>query len=237
MAQNLNIIERMARLGEAGILTFDDDETKLGSLTRDAVLAARGAREILDAFEKRAGELRGSGHFSPQGLAARLAEVAVEALERIQRIRGLALKTAEAKLAKLREDLLVTSAAGDDVVQEMRRQEARTWLRGIGDPLQVEVALRQAVEIGDAVVVEAALGAPPSMRLLTPKALAEVTALWSEKRDPLHAAELQRLTRAVETARRLADDSEREIRKGAGLPPIDPIAEMAAGKAKAPTAA
>jgi hypothetical protein len=40
MAENLNIIERMARLGQAGIVTFDDDETRLGSITRDAVLAA-----------------------------------------------------------------------------------------------------------------------------------------------------------------------------------------------------
>ena len=68
MAENLNIIERMARLGQAGIVTFDDDETRLGSITRHAVLAARGIRDVLDGFESRAGELRNSGHFSSRGL-------------------------------------------------------------------------------------------------------------------------------------------------------------------------
>jgi hypothetical protein len=196
---------------------------------------------IAAEFEAELNRLKSSGAFTGVGLRLRASELGAATLDRAMRFAANVAK-GKAALAELDRKLAAAATVGDadSPVVEMRQREIREYLHSL-DPLQAQLLIEEGIRLRDGDLLGAVLGAPRiiALKIVSQSKLEEIRKSWAADADPLLAAQRQDLAKLVRTLEQTVKSLRQMLADATGgeVGADDPIAEMAAGKAKAPSVA
>ena len=211
---------------------FGDDWTTgaypEGSLLGNARGLYQQARHFVETVDADVTAMRGSGHFTPAGIAGQIKRKtdawAAEWRPRRERV----LATAKKHRDQIAERLKIKPADTDSPARAIREWEVRTYLLGLPD-IERRVAIETAADEGDELTLFAALGAPsPQQRrqlfALGGEALAtEIARKWAAARDPEGARELAEIEDAIQYVEHSHRQAEGFARRLAGELEDDPL--------------
>jgi hypothetical protein len=201
----------------------------------------KAVETIADEFKAELGRLKSSGAFTGVGLRMRAGELGAATLDRAMRFGANVGKGREA-LSEIDKKLAAAAAVGDagSPVVEMRQREIREYLHSL-DPLQAQLLIEEGIRLRDGDLLGAVLGAPRiiALKIVSQSKLEEIRKSWAADADPLLAAQRQDLAKLVRTLEQTVKSLRQMLADATGgeVGADDPIAEMAAGKAKAPSVA
>ncbi|MBB3913878.1 hypothetical protein [Rhizobium fabae] len=190
--------------------------TTLRQLYGDIQDAANGLKAKRDLLKQ-------TGKFTPAGIAEQLKDVARgETIPAIRTAAAEQVRKYRLEIESRRAAMKAFDHDPKDIVSEMRRQEARAWLRSM-KPDERTKAVRNA---SDPLIKEAALSVPVELTGLLPSTRDDLTRQLLEERYGDEIEALNELDAAVSTVERAVDGARDDVREALGMVPHDFNAEF-----------
>lgn len=182
-------IQRMSRFGAVPAVAKPGGDPEVERYVR----GTRGSIELTELLEAEVSRLRSGGGFTKKGLAMRKTELARDSLGELAHLEK-DLEYRRVALDALRAELRVQPSTGDASAHAIQLVEIRAALREIVD-LERVVVLNKAVEEGEEIIFQAIDLWPSSLGELVPREMLEdARQRWAEKKDPVLAARVRKLT-------------------------------------------
>lgn len=146
--------------------------------------------ELVTKFDRQAQAVEQDDRLTSKGKAERLAELAREAMQRVDVLRVRLCDQIETDLTELQKQAVSPTRKPGDIERLMLEREVRDRLLQMDDVRRIEV-LQSAIESGDALTVESILSAPKIAPLVPDEIAAEARQRWYARQNPELAAQIE----------------------------------------------
>lgn len=180
--------------------------------------------ELIAKFDREAQTVERDERLTAKGKSERIAELAREALQKVNVLRVRLYDPIVNELAEIQKQAASPGRRPGDIEQLLLQREVRDRLLQKDDIQRVEI-LRRAVEDGDTLTVEAILGAPRIARLVPAEVEEEARQNWFARRNPEVAARLEEGTVAKNTVERNFNGVRAAFEALAGVEPAAQITQ------------
>ncbi len=178
--------------------------------------------ELVAKFDREAQAVERDDRLSRKGQSERLAELAREAMQRVDVLRVRLCDQIETDLTELQKQAVSPTRKPGDIERLMLEREVRDRLLAMNDVRRIEV-LHSAIESGDTLTVEAILGAPKIVPLVPAESAAEARQRWYARQNPELAAQIEDAVIARDTVRSNFEGTRAALEALAGVEPAGEV--------------